>query len=350
MLKVAVLGASGYTGGELLRILAAHPKVRVVAATSEQSRGKAVETVFPNLRGRLSLRLQPLNLNGLAPKAELFFLALPHTTGMPVVSHLLKKKKRVVDLSADFRLKNSRVYEQWYRTKHLDPDLCRRACYGLPEIHRESIRKARLIANPGCYPTGAILGLLPLTAKSLIVPGSIIIDAKSGVSGAGRTLSQTTQFSEANEAVSAYNVAQHRHIPEIEQELSGLAGQSVVVTFAPHLIPVNRGILTTIYVRLKKRLGPEQVLGLYQKQYKNEPFVHVLPPGELPNTRNVRGSNDCHIGITADIRMNRADASIIIVTAIDNLVKGAAGQAVQNMNIMMGYDESLGLTGAGLFP
>ncbi|HEY4485491.1 MAG TPA: N-acetyl-gamma-glutamyl-phosphate reductase [Nitrospiria bacterium] len=349
MLKVAVIGASGYTGGELLRLLSLHPKVKITAATSEQSAGKSIDEVFPNLRGRLSLALTPLDLEGIAEEAEFFFLALPHTTAMPVAARLLQKKKRVVDLSADFRLKNPAVYGDWYKSAHTHPELLAGACYGLPEVHREAIRKARLTANPGCYPTGATLGLYPLIAASRIDPDSIIIDAKSGVSGAGRSLSLATHFTEAHDAVSAYNIGLHRHIPEIEQELSALAGKDLTVNFTPHLVPINRGILSTIYVRTPRPIETEAAIEIFQQHYKNEPFVQVLPAGELPNTRDVRGSNDCHIGMASDTR-NRKHPALVVVTAIDNLVKGASGQAVQNMNLMMDFEETAGLNNPGLFP
>ena len=350
MLKVAIVGASGYTGGELVRLLSRHPEVKIVAATSEQSQGKPIDSLFPNLKGRLALTLESLNLDRLADQADLFFLALPHTTAMPVVSGLMTKKKTVIDLSADFRLKDPQIYEAWYQTRHLHPDLCSIACYGLPELHREAIRSARLVANPGCYPTGALLGLIPLLAQSLIETDGIIIDAKSSVSGAGRAPAQDTHFPEANEAVSAYKIGRHRHLPEIEQELSFLAKKDLTVIFTPHLVPINRGILTTIYVKLVKPIETREAVKLFQDHYKGEPFVQVLPMGELPNTRNVRGSNDCHIGLVAETRPHRKTTTMVIVTVIDNLVKGAAGQAIQNMNLMMGYEESLGLTDPGLFP
>jgi N-acetyl-gamma-glutamyl-phosphate reductase len=350
MIKVAVLGASGYTGGELLRWLSLHPEAELVSVTSEQSTGKPIDTVFPNLRGRLALTLESLDLNRLADRADLFFLALPHTTAMPVVSRLIEKEKRVIDLSADFRLKDPKIYETWYKTPHLCPDLLTQSCYGLPELHRNTIKSARVIANPGCYPTGALLGLLPLFENSQIDTDSIIIDAKSGVSGAGRSPGQATHFPEANEAVSAYSIGQHRHLPEIEQELSGLAKEKISVTFSPHLVPVNRGLLSTIYVRPKKLIESAEAVERFQDFFKAEPFIHILPPGELPNTRNVQGSNDCHIGLVADRHANRNAATLVIVTAIDNLGKGAAGQAIQNMNLMMGFEESLGLTAPGLFP
>ena len=347
MLKTAIVGATGYTGGELLRLLAQHPKTELVAATSEQHHGKSIESVFPNLIGQFAFKLESLNLDRLIGRADHFFLALPHTKSMSIVDRLIKENLTVIDLSADFRIKNPKSFEKWYGTPHTHPELLSLACYGLPELHRKAIRKARFVANPGCYPTGAVLGLIPFLAQSKIETDGIIIDAKSGVSGVGRAPSPTTHFPEVNEALSAYHIGRHRHIPEIEQELSSLAKKDIMVTFSPHLVPINRGILTTIYVRLTKPLSVESALELFHRQYESEPFVHLLPAGELPNTRNVEGSNHCHIGLAADPRNNR---TMVVVTAIDNLVKGAAGQAVQNMNLMMGFEESLGLTAPGLFP
>jgi N-acetyl-gamma-glutamyl-phosphate reductase len=350
MVKVAVIGASGYTGGELLRLLCLHPRIKLTAAFSGQSAGQAIDTVFPNLKGRLSLTLEPLDLNRLSDRADLFFLALPHTTAMPVAARLLQKKKRVIDLSADFRLKDPKIYARWYKTPHLYPGLLAQTCYGLPERYRNAIKSARLVANPGCYPTGALLGLLPLYQKPRVDSGQIIIDAKSGISGAGRSPGQPYHFPEAHEAVSAYSIDRHRHRPEIEQELSILVKKKVAVTFTPHLVPINRGILSTIYITLTQAIETEEVLKRYQDFYKGEPFVRVLSSGELPNTRNVQGSNDCHIGLVVGGHADQGTATLVVVTAIDNLVKGAAGQAIQNMNLMMGYEESLGLTAPGLFP
>lgn len=351
MLKVAVLGASGYTGGELLRLLCLHPRIKLAAVTSGQSAGHPIEALFPNLKGRLSLTLEPLDPNSLADKADLFFLALPHTAAMPVAARLIEKNKRVIDLSADFRLKDPKTYEKWYKTPHLHPGLLAKACYGLPELHRKAIKSARIVANPGCYPTGALLGLLPLfNKKPALDSGRIIIDSKSGISGAGRSPSQATHFPEAHEAVSAYSIGRHRHLPEIEQELSLLAKKTVAVTFTPHLVPINRGILSTIYVKLTKKIDTDAAVKLFRDFYDGDPFVRVLPSGELPNTRNVQGSNDVHIGLVVDGHATRRSATLVVVTAIDNLVKGAAGQAIQNMNLMMGYEESLGLTAPGLFP
>jgi N-acetyl-gamma-glutamyl-phosphate reductase len=352
MLKVAIIGASGYTGGELLRLLVRHPKVQITAVTSEQSAGKPVTALFPNLVGRSDLVFEPLHLEDLSKKADFFFVALPHTTAMACAAPLIGQGKRVVDLSADFRLKDPQVYQQWYQTPHAHPDLLRAAVYGLPELHRKAIQKAALVANPGCYPTGALLGLLPLIKGAGSVKGplihldGIVIDAKSGVTGAGRNPAMAYHFPEVNESASAYNVASHRHQPEIEQEISALVSQSVLVAFTPHLLPMSRGILTTLYARMR---DPREGLGgiqIFKDFYKNEPFVQVLPAGQWPNTRNVRGSNACHIGLAVDPRTDR----IIVVTVIDNLMKGAAGQAVQNMNLMMGFEETLGLDAPALFP
>lgn len=352
MLKVAIIGASGYTGGELLRLLIRHPKIRITAATSEQSAGQPIQALFPNLSGRLDLVLEPLELEILSGKADFFFLALPHTTAMACAAGLIKKGKKVVDLSADFRLKDPKQYRQWYQATHTHPDLLQSAVYGLPEIHRAAIRTASLVANPGCYPTGALLGLIPLLNGRTALKGprihldGIVIDAKSGVSGAGRSVALAYHFSEVNESASAYQVASHRHLPEIEQEIAALVGKPVCVSFTPHLLPMTRGILTTLYARMKEPLPNLDWVKQFEGFYQDEPFVHVLPLGQWPNTRNVRGSNACHIGVVADPRTGQ----VIIVTAIDNLVKGAAGQAVQNMNLMMGFDETLGLEDPGLFP
>ncbi len=346
MLRVAVIGASGYTGGELLRLLVRHPEVHITAATSEQSAGKPVDVLFPYLVGHLDLVFEPLDLEVLSHKADFFFLALPHTTAMSVVSRLIRKGKKVVDLSADFRLKDPALYPQWYQTTHTDPELLQSAVYGLPEFHRQAIQKVSLVANPGCYPTGTLLGLAPLLKESLVHPDGIVIDAKSGVSGAGRNVALPYHFPEINESVSPYSVACHRHQPEIEQELSALIHQPVQVTFTPHLVPMTRGILTTLYARTKKPINPTDWVKHAKKFYKGEPFIHVLPLGHWPNTRDVRGSNACHIGLNTDPRTGQ----VIVATAIDNLMKGASGQAVQNMNLMMGFDETRGLQAPALFP
>jgi N-acetyl-gamma-glutamyl-phosphate reductase len=345
-LRIAIVGSSGYTGGELYRILLHHPSAQVTAVTSERSAGKPITEIFPHLLGLTELRCEALDPEAIAQKADLAFLALPHVTAQEAAFRLHGLGVKVVDLSADYRLHDAALYEQWYEHRHQYPDLLRQAVYGLPELHREKVRTAKLIANPGCYPTSAILGLAPVLAKRLVDPGTIVIDSKSGVTGAGRSPGLPYHFPEANEAFMAYKVGSHRHTPEIEQELSGLAGKPVAVSFTPHLVPMNRGILTTIYGRLASPTDTAGLHGLYTDHYRNEPFVRVLPLGQFPNVRNVRGSNFCDIGVHADQRTGRA----VIVTAIDNLVKGASGQAVQNMNLLCGFDETAGLRFAAVCP
>jgi N-acetyl-gamma-glutamyl-phosphate reductase len=345
-LKIAIVGSSGYTGGELYRILLHHPGAVVTAVTSEKSAGKPITDIFPHLLGLTDLVCEPLNPASIAKKADLAFLALPHVTAQEAAFQLHKQGVKVVDLSADYRLADPALYETWYEHCHQHPDLLKSAVYGLPELHRERIRKASLIANPGCYPTSAVLGLAPVVAKKMIDVGTIVVDSKSGVSGAGRNPALAYHYPEANEGFMAYKVGTHRHTPEIEQELSLLAGAPVTLSFTPHLVPMTRGILSTIYAKLAVPADTGTLHNLFQEFYRNEPFVRLLPLGQFPNVRNVRGSNFCDIGLYADGRTGRA----VIVTAIDNLVKGASGQAVQNMNLMTGYEETAGLKFAGLFP
>ena len=345
MLKVAIVGASGYTGVELIRLLSNHPDVEITAVTSEQSAGKNISSVFPSLAKIFDKTLEPLDADLIAKKADLIFTALPHQKAMDVVPHFLKAGKKVIDLSADFRIKDAATYGTWYE-EHKAPELLKEAAYGLPELHREEIKKARLIANPGCYPTSAILALAPLLKNGLIAPETIVIDSKSGVSGAGRSATQDTHFPEANEGFKAYKVGEHRHTPEIEQELSLLANSPVIVSFTPHLLPVNRGILSTVYASVKKDMDEDFIIGLYNKFYGKERFVRVYQKGSFPNISNVRGSNFCDIGVRLDKRTGR----VVIISAIDNLVKGASGQAVQNMNIMYGFPEDTALKGLPFFP
>lgn len=345
-ITVAICGGSGYTGIELLRILSGHPHVIIAAVTSEKSAGKSVDSVFPHLRKYRNLTYETLDKKDLLKKADLFFLALPHGASQGAINFFFTSGKRVIDLSADYRLSDPMVYEEWYGLPHKYPATLKKAVFGLPEIYRSRIRKAKLIANPGCYPTGAILGLLPAIKGKLIDVSSLIIDSKSGTTGAGRKADVTVSFCEVNEGFKAYGIGTHRHTPEIEQELSSAAGKSIKVNFTPHLLPVDRGILTTMYAKLSKKTDTAAVLNLYKKMYKDEPFVSVLDEGSLPNIKNVRGTNFCHIGLKVIPRTN----TLIIVSAIDNLVKGASGQAVQNMNIMMGFDETTGLESLALFP
>lgn len=346
MLKVAIVGASGYTGVELIRLLHCHPEVAVTCVTSEQSAGKKISEVFPSLRNRCDLVLENLEPVRVAEKANFIFTALPHKAAMEVVPTFLKLGKRVVDLSADYRLRDPQKYEKWYEP-HMNPELLKGAVYGLPEIRRAKIAGADLVANPGCYPTSIILGLAPLLKKKLIDLDSIIADSKSGVSGAGRSAKVDNLFCEVNDGFKAYGVGGvHRHIPEIEQELSLLAGRELVISFTPHLVPMDRGILSTSYAQPASAVTTAELLDLYNEFYRGEPFVRVLPVGNFPSTAHVRGSNFCDIGIAVDGRSGR----VIVVSAIDNLVKGASGQAVQNMNIMQGLPESLGLEGLATFP
>lgn len=346
MLKTAIIGGSGYTGGELLRLLLSHTEVEITAITSEKSVGKPAVQLFPNLKDKTDLVFEKNNPVVISKKADFVFLCLPHCAAMDSAKAYLKNGKKVVDLSADFRLKDYRVYEKWYKERHTAKDLLKKAVYGLPELYRDKIEKAELVANPGCYPTSAILALAPLLkskwTKGIDLP--IIVDSKSGVSGAGRGAEVAYLFTETNESVRAYKIGSHRHTPEIEQELSITAKKKINVSFTPHLIPMNRGILSTIYI--KKPINAEQLLEHYRDFYENEPFVRILNSGSLPDTKNIRGSNICEIGIVEDKRTGMT----IIVSAIDNLIKGASGQAIQNMNIMQGFDEGCGLNLLPIFP
>jgi len=345
--RIAIAGASGYAGAELVRLAAAHPHYEITAVTSEKSAGQAVASVFPSLRGMVSHTFQALAPDALAERADAVFLALPHTKSQEPVDLCLKKGTLVVDLSADYRLKNATTYEQWYQTAHSHPELLSQAVYGLPELHRGAIAKARLVASPGCYPTAAILQLAPLLSKGWVQPDTIVIDAKSGISGAGRSPALPYHFPEAHESLEPYKIGQHRHIPEIEQELAGLSGNAapVTVTFTPHLVPMNRGILSTAYCKLIRAVPLPELRALYRDFYKGERFVRLFEE-TVPNPRYIKGSNYCDLGVYADPRAGW----VVTVAAIDNLVKGAAGQAIQAMNIMMGIPEETGLTAPGCYP
>jgi N-acetyl-gamma-glutamyl-phosphate reductase len=346
VVRVAIAGASGYTGVELLRLLVGHPAVHVGLLTAETSVNRPITDVFPNLRGFIDATCQTLDPAKLAVEADVVFLALPHKTSMAVAADLLQRGARVLDLSADFRLADAGAYPTWYGLTHTAPHLLKEAVYGLPELHHEALAGARLVAVPGCYPTSAILGLAPLIAGGLIDPDTIVIDSISGVSGAGRKPELATHYSEANESLKAYGVGRHRHTPEIEQELSRLAGREVTVSFTPHLAPLTRGILTTCTATLLSRRSTGDLLSEYHRFYRERPFVRVLPEGSLPETKHVLHSNLCDIGVVSDPRTGR----VVVLSAIDNLVKGASGQAVQCFNLMAGLDERLGLWVPGLFP
>ncbi len=347
--KVGVLGASGYTGSECVRLLLRHPLVEIALLTADRKAGQEMREVFPQFSPFALPKLVPLEgLDWAALGLDLVFCALPHATTQKVIRDLLGKAPhiKVVDLSADFRLRDPAAYARWYGDEHHAPDLQKEAVYGLVEVYRDRIAKARLVANPGCYTSCAQLPLVPLIRARAIDVDEIVIDAKSGMTGAGRSAKENMLFSEVAEGFHAYGVGQHRHMAELDQEFSAAAGREVVVTFTPHLVPMNRGILSTIYVRGAAGKSPQDLHGILAQTYRDEPFVHVLPLSEMPQTRHVRGSNMTFIGVAADRIKGRA----IIGAALDNLVKGASGQAVQNMNLVLGFPETMGLEQVALFP
>jgi N-acetyl-gamma-glutamyl-phosphate reductase len=344
VLKAAILGASGYTGAELVRLLSQHPNVEIVALTADRQAGKTLGAVFPHL-AHLGMPVLTRIEDQEWRDIDFVFVALPHGTTQEVIA-ALPEHLRIVDLSADFRLRDGGTYAQWYGHAHKAPHLQGEAVYGLTEHNRAAIKTARLVANPGCYPTCALLPLLPLLKAKAIAADHIIVDAKSGVSGAGRDTKLGSLYSEVTEGTHAYGIAGHRHAPEIEQELSAAAGSEIKVTFTPHLMPMSRGMLATIYVQLETGFSAARLRKILSETYADESFVKLLEEGISPATRNVRGANYCHINVFEDRIAGRA----ILISAIDNLVKGASGQAVQNMNLMLGFDEALGLTQQALFP
>lgn len=335
MVKIGIMGATGYAGRELVSILLRHSKVEISLLQAKMDAPSVYSAIFPEFYRRLELICELPNTKKVIKNCELVFLALPHKVSMIFVPELLNAGLKVIDLSADYRL-DAATYKHWYGAEHTDKANIAKAAYGLPELYREKIKKANLIANPGCYPTSAILGLAPLVKEKAAVSSSIIIDSKSGTSGAGRTASLALSFAEVNENFKAYKVNKHQHSPEMNQELSKLAGEAVEVVFTPHLLPINRGILSTMYVKFPKRLNTKEVIEVYRKFYKDEPFVRVFDEGSSIETKNVSGTNFCDIGVVVDERKSQA----IILSAIDNLVKGASGQAVENMNIMCGFEET----------
>jgi N-acetyl-gamma-glutamyl-phosphate reductase len=339
MLKVGIVGARGYTGEELIKLLIKHQNVRLTYLAATLEKAIPISEVFPSLKGLIDLKCENFDVAKAADKCDLIFLALPHTVSMEVVPKFAKKNKKIVDLSADYRLKNFSVYKEWYHKAHKDKVNLKKFVYGLPELYREKIRHANFIANPGCYPTAAILGIVPALVSGLADKDSIIIDAKSGVSGAGKKVELGYIYPEVNENFKGYKFNVHQHSPEINQELSKVSLSKVNVIFCPHLLPVNRGIYETIYIKLKKALDVNKILGIYQRFYRQEPFVRVRGLGRLPELKDVVGTNFCDIGLVYDASAKQ----LIVVSAIDNLVKGASGQAVQNMNIMCGFDEKAAL-------
>ena len=349
MIRVAVAGASGYMGAELLRLLAVHPQVRLTAVTSERLAGERLDRVFPHLRGLSDLTFQEVDAERLAAEADLVFLALPHMHSQRAVPVLRGQARKVVDLSADYRLKDPALYATWYKTPHTDPRGLEEAVYGLPELHRKAIVGASLVASPGCYPMGAVLAVAPLLESGWGRTEGIVVDGKSGVTGAGaqgRAVDPMYLYTEANENVQAYGIGTHRHTPEMEQELSAVAGAPVVVSFTPHLVPLNRGLFTTASVPLAREATTADLLALYREFYAGEAFVRVLDEGQRPITRAVVGSNFCDVAVVADARTRRA----VCLSALDNLGKGGAANGVQCLNIMMGWDERSGLTAPPVYP
>jgi len=345
MKKVGIVG-DGYTAAELLRLLAGHDGMEVTAILSTENIGRRIDRLYPQLSGYYDLILEPSEASRLAGRCDGVFLALPHGLSVPVAQQMLEAGIKVVDLGADFRLKDPALYEKYYEKVHEAPEMLGEAVYGLTELYRNQIKKAQLVANPGCYPTGAILPLAPLLAAGIIENEGIIIDSKSGVSGAGRTLKEASHFCEVNEGIHAYGVGTHRLGPEIAQELSFAGGQMVEMVFTPHLVPMNRCILTTSYSRLQKGIAGARVREVLEASYGPEAFVQILPEGVTPHTKWVYGSNQVHIGIYVD----EATRRVILISALDNLTKGASGQALQNINLLLGLEETTGLKMLGVHP
>ncbi len=342
MIKVGVVGGTGYTGVELLRLLAQHPEVELVAITSRGDAGRPVADMFPSLRGHVSLAFTDPAASPL-DRCDVVFFATPNGVAMQQAPALLRAGVRVIDLAADYRIKDIAVWEKWYGMQHASPELVADAVYGLPELNRERIRSARLVANPGCYPTATQLGFLPLIEAGCIDPAHLIADAKSGVSGAGRKAELHILYSEASDNFKAYGVAGHRHLPEIRQGLAGVAGRDVGLVFVPHLTPMIRGIHATLYGRITRE---EDFQALFENRYADEPFVDVMPPGSTPETRSVRAANVCRIAV----HRPQGGDTLVVLSVIDNITKGAAGQAVQNMNIMFGCNECTGLSQIPVLP
>ena len=346
MIKASVIGATGYAGAELTRLLTAHPDVEITHLVSHSYTGQDINQIYKSFDGKFSKTLDELDIDMLVRDSDCIFTSLPHAAGGEVIPQLYAGGKTVIDLSGDYRYNDASIYEKWYGASHPHPELLKKSVYGLPELHREEIKKARLIGNPGCYTTCSILALAPLAQAGIIENSSIVIDAKSGSTGAGRSVSQAMHFCEVNESIKAYGVTTHRHTPEIEEQLGYAYGSPIMINFTPHLVPMNRGILVTAYASLKEKVDYDTVRAAYDKYYANERFVRVLDKDVCPETRWVEGSNYVDVNFKIDERTGR----IIVMGALDNLVKGAAGQAVQNMNIMFGLPEEEGLLMAPVFP
>ncbi len=345
-IKAAIIGSTGYAGQELFRLLSLHEDTEVKFVTSKSYLGQKYSDIYQNFNEITDIYCTDDDLEKISKEVDVIFLAMPHGIASKIVNENILNNTKVIDLGGDFRLKSKETYQKWYNCEHFSPNLLKEAVYGLCEIHREEIKKARLIANPGCYTTCSILALYPLVLNNLINENSIIIDAKSGVSGSGRTLNQNSLYCEVNESIKAYKIATHRHTPEIEQELSLAVNKDITLQFTPHLVPMNRGILISAYAKLNENVTENDVKNAYKKQYQNEKFVRLLKDGCYPETKWTKGSNYIDIGLFFDNRTN----NVIVSAAIDNLVKGAAGQALQNMNIMFNIDETKGLANIAAFP
>ncbi|MCK8817988.1 N-acetyl-gamma-glutamyl-phosphate reductase [Natroniella sulfidigena] len=343
-MNVSVVGATGYTGVELVRLLADHPEVKLKTLTSNSFSEEKISDIYPHLSTKIDIECQKLNIEQLQEESDVVFTALPHGISMTVVPKLVEAGLKVIDLSGDYRYQELAKYEEWYQ-EHNSPQLLEQGVYGLPELNREQIATSELVANPGCYPTASILALAPLLDKGWIDQNSIIIDAKSGTTGAGRKVSLGTHFCEVDSSFKAYKVANHRHTSEIEEKLSLVADKEINLSFTPHLLPIKRGILATIYADLKEDLSSSTIIDYYRQFYKGDQFVRIMPGERLPEIKFVAGSNYCDLGLEVD----QATGRVIIISAIDNLVKGSAGQAIQNLNLMAGWREDLGLEDAGLY-
>lgn len=341
MRRVGIVGATGYTGAELVRLLASHPDVELTMLTSRQYKGEKFDHVYPAMTGVTDLFCEEFLIDDLCDKAEIIFTALPHSLPMQYIPDFINRGKKVIDLSADFRFHDPAIYESVYQP-HTAKNLIKNAVYGLSEVYTDKIRDASLVGNPGCYPTSILLPLIPLVKNKLVDLHAIIADSKSGVSGAGRSLSLINHFCEANESFKAYKITTHRHTPEIEEVLSKEAGKSIAISFVPHLVPMTRGMLSTLYIQLNNNVSENDARECMNSFYANHPFIRIRSENQLPDTMHVKGTNYCDIGLKLDKKTNR----MVIVSVIDNLIKGASGQAIQNMNIMLGLDETTGLMGS----
>ncbi|TDF93477.1 N-acetyl-gamma-glutamyl-phosphate reductase [Paenibacillus piri] len=345
-LRAAIIGSTGYGGVELIRLLLTHPHVEITSVISSSSAGTPIADGYPHLNQIMTDLLDGIDVDQIRQKADVVFIAAPHGVAVELAPKLIDAGLKVIDISGDFRLKSGDVYEKWYKHKPADPAYVAKAVYGLSEVFADEVRGAELISNPGCFPTATLLGLIPLVNSGWAELSSIIIDSKSGVSGAGRGLSLSSHYSEINENFLAYKVNKHQHTPEIEQTLSRVAGEDVTVTFTTHLVPMTRGILSTMYVTLKEKHTEDEILELFRQYYEGRRFVRIRPKGKYPATKEVWGSNYCDIGVSLDERTGR----LTVISVIDNVVKGAAGQAVQNLNLMMGWDEGAGLAFSPVYP